>query len=58
MKLEDVLQEHNVDPVSGLSTSQVEESRNKNGYNELEEGKHQPLILKFLEQFKDVLIII
>ena len=58
MKLEDVLKEHNVDPAQGLSNAEVEKSRELNGKNALEEGKKQPLILKFLEQFKDVLIII
>ena len=58
MKLEDVLKEHNVDPAQGLSSAEVEKSRELNGKNALEEGKKQPLILKFLEQFKDVLIII
>ncbi len=58
MKLEEVLKQHEVDPASGLNEEQVLKSREKNGVNELEEGKKQPLILKFLEQFKDVLIII
>lgn len=58
MKLEDVLKEHKVNEFQGLTTEQVEKSREKYGVNELEEGKKQPLIVKFLEQFKDVLIII
>ncbi len=58
MKLEKVLEELNVNEYQGLNSSQVEENRAKYGVNELEEGKKTPLIVKFLEQFKDVLIII
>lgn len=42
----------------GLSTKQVERARQKYGPNELAEGKSDPKWLKFLRQFKDVLIII
>lgn len=58
MKLEEVISTLKTDSVNGLTASQVEESRNLNGVNQLEEGKKTPLIVKFLEQFKDVLIII
>ena len=42
----------------GLSHRQVEERREKYGINQLEEQKKKPIILKFLEQFKDFMIII
>lgn len=42
----------------GLSHRQVEERRQKYGANRLEEQKKKPIILKFLEQFKDFMIII
>lgn len=42
----------------GLSHRQVEERREKYGINQLEEQKKKPVILKFLEQFKDFMIII
>ncbi len=58
MKLEDVLKQTGTNEYLGLTNEQVEQSREKHGVNELEEGKKTPLIVKFLEQFKDVLIII
>ncbi len=42
----------------GLSNSQVEEYRAKYGTNELEAQKKKSLFVKFLEQFKDFMIII
>ncbi len=42
----------------GLTSSQVEENLEKYGKNELEEGKKKSLFVKFLEQFKDFMIII
>ncbi len=43
---------------SGLQLDQVDVNREKYGKNELEEKKKKPLIFKFLEEFKDPLIII
>ncbi len=42
----------------GLSNSQVEEHRKKYGTNELEAQKKKSIFVKFLEQFKDFMIII
>ncbi len=42
----------------GLTSKQVIAMRDKHGLNELQEGKKEPWIVKFLKQFADVLIII
>ncbi len=42
----------------GLTSAEVEQRREKYGYNELIEGKKKPLFLIFLEQFKDFLVLI
>jgi Ca2+-transporting ATPase len=57
MTIEDVLKKLNVDPNLGLSKEEVED-RQKSGLNELEEQKKKSLFFRFLEQFKDLLIII
>ena len=46
------------DVTKGLSNAQVEEARAKYGTNELEAQKKKSLFVKFLEQFKDFMIII
>ena len=43
---------------NGLTTKQVEERRQKYGLNQLEEQKKKSIIIRFLEQFKDFMIII
>ena len=47
-----------LDEKQGLSKEQVEENRQKYGLNELEAKKKKSLLVKFLEQFKDFMIII
>ena len=42
----------------GLNSSQVEEKRQKYGFNELKAKKKKSLFIKFLEQFKDFMIIV
>lgn len=42
----------------GLTEKQAQEQRKKYGINQLEEQKKKPIIIKFLEQFKDFMIII
>ena len=41
----------------GLSDAQVEASRSEYGYNELAEAKKDSLLVRFLNQFKDAMII-
>ncbi|MGM9978194.1 MAG: cation-translocating P-type ATPase [Clostridium sp.] len=53
----DVLKKFNVTK-EGLTDKQVAESIEKNGYNELTEKKKKSLLVVFLEQFKDLLVII
>ena len=43
---------------TGLNNKQVEEKRSKYGTNELQEKKKKSLFVKFLEQFKDFMIIV
>ena len=42
----------------GLTSAQVEIAREKFGLNELKAKKKKSLIVKFLEQFKDFMIIV
>lgn len=42
----------------GLSNKQIEENREKYGLNELQAKKKKSLLVKFLEEFKDFMIII
>lgn len=42
----------------GLSQAQAEQRLQKNGANELPQGKRQNKFLKFLSQFKDIMILI
>lgn len=44
--------------VEGLSTTQAQERLATYGRNELEEGEKRSLLAKFLDQFKDLMIII
>ena len=44
--------------VNGLSTAQAKERLDAYGYNELDEGEKRSLLSKFIDQFKDLMIII
>ena len=51
----DVLHHFNVTK-EGLSTEQVNKSKEENGFNELTEKKKKSVLVVFLEQFKDLLV--
>lgn len=55
---EEVLSSLGTNAEEGLTSAQVTELRTKFGANKLAEKKKKPLIIRFLEQFKDVMIII
>ena len=44
--------------IDGLSTAQAKERLDAYGYNELDEGEKRSLLSKFIDQFKDFMIII
>lgn len=44
--------------IDGLSTAQDKERLDAYGYNELDEGEKRSLLSKFIDQFKDLMIII
>ncbi len=50
--------EQNNENLQGLSTQEVKDRLQKYGYNKLEEAKKRPLILRFIDQFKDAMIVI
>ena len=55
---EEVFKEFETSESIGLSTEQVKENREKYGTNELIGQKKKSLFIKFLEQFKDFMIIV
>ena len=55
---EEICKEFNVNQESGLSNEQVLKYREKYGSNELQAQKKKSLFVKFLEQFKDFMIIV
>ena len=55
---QDVEKELSTNLQSGLSNEQVQEKRNQFGLNELKAKKKKTLFQKFLEQFKDFMIIV
>lgn len=57
MTKEEIMNSLEVKP-NGLSKNEVESRREKYGANELQEGKKKSTFQVFLEQFKDVLVII
>ena len=56
--IENILSHYQVDQKTGLSQSQVDEKRAKFGLNKLKEKKKKSIFAKFMEQFKDAMIII
>ena len=55
---DEVVKQLNSDKEKGLSTKEVQERLEKYGNNELKGKKKQSLFVKFLLQFKDLMIII
>ena len=55
---EEVFNEFGITADKGLTNEQVEKNREKYGTNELQAQKKKSLFIKFLEQFKDFMIIV
>ena len=55
---QEIEKELNTNSENGLSSEQLEENRKKYGFNELKAKKKKSLFVKFLEQFKDFMIIV
>ncbi len=55
---DEVLRDHSSNPELGLSSQQVEALRAQYGENRLREKKKKSTLRRFLEQFKDVMILI
>ena len=55
---EDVIKELGTDEKRGLTSERVSALQAQFGPNKLDEKKKKPLVLRFLEQFADVMIII
>lgn len=58
MSVEESIVNLNTNPKKGLSPKEAEKRLAKYGPNKLHEGKKSPVILKFFDQFKDLLIIV
>ena len=56
--LSDLLKHFDADPQKGLNEAQLEQAREKYGKNVLREQKKPSLLMRFLAQFKDTMIII
>ena len=56
--VKEVVEELKTDLKNGLKSTQISEKFEKYGYNELKAKKKKSLFVKFLEQFKDFMIII
>ncbi len=55
---EDILNHFNTTEADGLSSAQVEELQKKFGENKLNEKKKKTMLQRFIEQFRDVMILI
>ena len=56
-EVEEVLQEVQ-SSASGLTSTEAKARLERDGKNALDEGKKRPMILRFLDQFKDLMIIV
>ena len=55
---QEVIKELQTNETEGLTKTQVEEKTSQFGPNALQEKKKTPLIIKFLSEFKDFMVII
>lgn len=55
---EDIVHDLEVDPHYGLSVLDVEERQREYGLNQLDSDEDESIVLKFIEQFKDPLIML
>ncbi|DAZ95583.1 TPA: hypothetical protein N0F65_006069 [Lagenidium giganteum] len=55
---EEISKELGVDPNYGLGPLQVDDRHREHGYNEMEEEEEESIIVKFIGQFKDPLIML
>ena len=53
-----VIEEVKTSSESGLTAAEASERLSQNGKNELDQGKKKSIFVKFLEQFKDAMIIV
>ena len=58
LKKEEVCQKLNTNEKTGLTEEEVIKRRNKYGLNKLKDKKKESIIIKFLKQFNDFMIII
>ncbi len=58
LSIKQVEEKVNTNIENGLNDEQYKQSLEKNGYNELKEKKKKSLLQKFIDQFKDFMIII
>ena len=58
LSLNDVLKQIGTDPKVGLTSKEVEEKLERDGENRLKEKKKKSTFARFLDQFKDVMIVI
>ncbi len=56
--VDEVAKRLKTDKDNGLNESDIQSRILEHGYNELKTGKKKSLFVKFLEQFKDFMIII
>ena len=58
LKIAEVEKELDTDIEKGLNTEKINNKREKYGFNEIEGKKKESLFVKFLNQFKDFMIIV
>lgn len=56
--VQDVVKELETDIENGLNNEKIEKLREQYGFNELEAKNRESIIIKFLKQFKDFMIIV